>query len=205
MKVFKATIVGFLLVFSLALAGCSTDDGPAGPDNPQVSAQGDNPYKPVIQEYLNQATNDFERETLGRALATGTVAEADYQEAVNGLLQCLDGKGFPTEAVPDPITGVVQYRTPGSSEGDGFEAAFEECSIGTTYLVGSLYDQMATNPNNGDFIEMIAQCLVRKGVYPEGFTGEDYLEIAQSAGTLPADDPFFSAESAACESNPSGP
>lgn len=204
MKTLKALTTGLALIVGLTLAGCSSPDEPDAPQSTQQTngSNADNPYAPVIEEYLAQATNDFEREALERALESGSVSEADYQEAVNGLLQCLDGKGFTTEAVPDPTTGVVQYMTEGSTEGDGFEAAFEECSLGTTYLVGSLYDQMATNPNNQDFIELTVQCLVRKGVYPEGFTAEDFHEIARNAGNLPADDPFFSADSMACQTNP---
>lgn len=203
----RKAVVGVALALGLLLTGCTQQEtAPEGSSSPSDALSRQTPvdssFKAVIEDYLRQATNDFERDALKRALETGRVSEADYQEAVNGMLQCLGGRGFPSIAEPDPQTGVVRYLTEGSTEGDGFEAAFEECSIGTTYLVGSLYDQMATNPDNADFVELIAQCLVRKEVYPAGFTKEEFLAIAQTANTLPADDPFFSPASAACQSNP---
>lgn len=207
-------LAGLALAVSLALTGCAgspdtdgtTGTAPSGNTNTNGGGTNvaDSPFTPVIQEYLDMATTDFEREALTRALETGKVSEADYKEAVNLFLQCMNGKGIKTEAVPDPNTGVVSYHTEGDVDDATYQPAFEECSMGTIFLVGSLYDQMATNPDNADPIDLIVQCLIRKGVYPEGFTKEEFLNISKNAGNLPTDDPFFSADSMACQSNPEG-
>lgn len=56
----------------------------------------------------------------------------------------------------------------------------DECAWGATAVIAPLYQQLNLNPERRDCDEVYAECHVRHGVAPEGFTGEDCAEWLSS-------------------------
>lgn len=147
----------------ILLVGCS-----AAPTSP-VGA-----WAEEVAEAQRNATSDFEREVL----ADGEVDRAEYEEAVDRYIECMQGAGVSISKTDmGPYFG---YDLVGDTT--LFDQVDPECSKGTKGLIESLYVDMYMNPENRPIQDVMAECLVRIGAAPEGFNGEDVREIEASGG-----------------------
>jgi hypothetical protein len=123
-------------------------------------------------------------------LADGKITEAEVKELTGLYTDCLNKAGIQTTvdenyAVSYSYGGDItrgqwetlteekkqEYDTAGN---DNFSKSLSECSQGTIGGIGDLYAQMKVNPAKLEYNELYAQCLVRRGIVPEGFTGDDF-------------------------------
>lgn len=179
---------------ALALALAATGCGGGG----EVAARG--PHHDVIVAAAQEATSDFERQVL----EDGEITRAEYEEAVHRLVECARDRG--TRVTPLEQDGLYTYEVPISETSD---RDMLECSEGTTQVVEALYGDVLRNPRNVDFEELVAECLVRSGLAPEGYDEEQYLRersgttnddgVQQPQFSFDVEDPRF----VACESDPS--
>jgi hypothetical protein len=152
---------GTALLVSAVLAGCSAPGEPAG-----------DPYRPVVEQAAERATSDLERAVF----ADYKVTRGEYEEAVARYLRCANGQGVALATIPR--AGYYNYTFPQSAEA---ERIVNDCVRGTTELIEPIFVAVLTNPNNRDLDDMIAECVVRKGLVSRGYSGADIKEEKRAA------------------------
>ncbi|MDR0436472.1 MAG: hypothetical protein LBH11_06935 [Propionibacteriaceae bacterium] len=141
-----------------------------------------NPYADRIQDARDRAPNEFIRQIL----EDGLVTEAEYADMRQRVVDCVRDSG----------SSIVTYyeqdeygRWSLAQEYWGEPSAVDlqisgDCSHEWTGVAESLYWDMRSNPNNEDWDDLVAQCLVRHGLVPKGFTGEDYVQLQDEYSAL---------------------
>jgi hypothetical protein len=112
-----------------------------------------------------KATSDFERDVL----ADLDISRAEYEEAIRRYVRCVEDQGVEIEAIPQS-----GYYTFGASGRDAsvIDQAQTSCRVGTIDLIEPIYVDKLVNPGKQNMDELIAACLVRKGVAPSSYTGK---------------------------------
>ncbi|WP_448061123.1 hypothetical protein [Cellulomonas hominis] len=114
-----------------------------------------------IEAILAEEPSDFVRESL----ADYAVSDAEYRQARNLYLQCMQDRGFVVEEEADgTFTTVYQYNTQPTAEVD---AAISGCQDGTLDPIEGLFLGMRENPRGLTQAESIRECFVDNGV-PDG-------------------------------------
>jgi hypothetical protein len=175
---------------SITLSGCVISDG-----IPQFYGPWSNE---IEQAYQSSITSDLAKEIL----CSGSITAEHVAELNEALKSCLADVGITRVSIDE--YGILKITVPSDfpeSTVSSLEMACEE-STGW-YPVSSLYTNMYQNPNKGDVDQLIADCLVRVGLVPEGFSGADVDAEYQGEGAaFPdiSDDPLFRS----CWFNPLG-
>jgi len=158
-----------VIVLSLlvSLGSCSANDSSSGS---QTGA-----YDAEFQAAYNASTNPVAK----AAFQDGVITDAELAE-VKGLMgSCLEASGVEVYELNPDGSGFVR---PPQVEGEDPDVVrqradeiMQKCETETNWpLVGSLYTQTRLNPDNVDMYTLMAQCMVRMGLAPEGYTAEDY-------------------------------
>jgi hypothetical protein len=176
---------------ALVLCGCSSSVGSASR----------NPWRSTILAAAKNANSSFERQVL----ADGTITKAEYQEAVHRYVACAQDHGLVFDAAIQ-TSGLYQYSLSGQTAASATsrQPVLDGCARGTTALIEPLYGDLVQNPNKKDLMLVFAECFVRKGVAPHGYSSGDFKRDAAANFVNPslnARSPFF----AACLQNPSTP
>lgn len=151
---------------------------------------------PFAAEFA-QARNEVTTETGRKILEDDVISATEYQQVEDASVQCMrdqglvvkveDEGGFTTELV-----GLTEHSP--QEELDAMNAQIDavqrECrakfDMGPISL---LYWELRRNPDNVDFNQAIADCMVRGGHRDEGYDKEAYSqELARYAITLKAAD-----------------
>jgi hypothetical protein len=122
------------------------------------------PYRPMVEQAAAQVTSDFERAVL----ADHKVTRGEYEEAVARYLRCANDQGVALSTIRQ--AGYYNYTFPQSAEA---ERIVTDCVRGTTELIEPIFVATLTNPNGEDLDDLIAECVVRKGLASPGYTGAD--------------------------------
>ncbi|QAY71493.1 hypothetical protein [Xylanimonas protaetiae] len=153
---------------SLALGGCS-----AGGDEAGAS-----PWPVRVQAILDDhETSPFVRSVM----EDGVVTIAEAREAVSGFTTCLAGHGlgystwsdrdgwpFANESSPSHVVYTQEMQD------NGFSCQIEWLGIDALNELGQA---MYANPAGEAEEVLTARCLVRNGLVPEGFSGQDFREF----------------------------
>ena len=163
----RPAFAGLVALGCLAAGACSTTDG-------QEAVPGKGPYAAEFTEAMDVAKSDFVRQVL----SDGQIEAAEYDEARQGMLGCLKDAGIEAKYIDDQSTAAVGGGlTILSGElTDQQRTAERTCDDQWMGPIDSLYASTRTNPQNQDMNKLIAACLVREGLAPDGFTAEDYVE-----------------------------
>lgn len=188
-----------LLVIVLALSSrtaLAATPEPTSPGTPPIASptvSGD-PYAKEFAEARNRATSDFERAVLADDLIT----HAEYAEAVDRFVTCMQDAGYDFVAVPGPdvpgmwwyesrIPDVAMQSTPVMEAYSADQKEdFDRCSEGTTFVIEALYGAILTNPTNADRTALIVTCFQRTGLAESDYTAADFAaNFAREGGTFP--------------------
>ncbi|MDR1264705.1 MAG: hypothetical protein LBK42_03865 [Propionibacteriaceae bacterium] len=142
------------------------------------------------------------RTTAGRlALADEKISEAELIELKATYVECLENLGFTNIQIDqngamsvDPPLEIV--RDP-----DAVKALVSQCGSQSTDwdAIDALHYQIQGNPDHIDFAVIMAQCLVRVGLKPEGYTADDY-KADFSSGVF--DDYYDNTKFVSCNDDP---
>jgi hypothetical protein len=134
-------------------------------------------YAEQFEQAYGQASSDY----VKAVLADGTVDMSELQEAQQRMVSCMSEAGFVLEFVPTPYgfsqerlqmgRGTVDFT---DEEKNAALDADDRCREEWMGNIDTLYQTVTTNPNNEDWSGLVAACLTRHGLAPEGFTGQDY-------------------------------
>jgi hypothetical protein len=181
------------LVFLVGAAGCTTapttkelteEIEPSGCTISQDGApEFYGPWQGDIEHAYNSSVTS---ERAKQILCSGGITAEHVAELNEALKSCLTDAGFSNIAIDG--YGLLSITSPkGMAENtvNSLEQSCEETS--GWYPVVSLYGNMRQNPNKANVNQLIAECLVRVGLEPEGFSGEDVAAEYQDGGDAFAD------------------
>ncbi|MDR2929650.1 MAG: hypothetical protein LBV06_01885 [Propionibacteriaceae bacterium] len=162
-----ALVVATTLI-SAILAGC------AGAPEPV------NPWAAEFEQAMEQAESDYTRSIL----ADGVIDPSEIRDALSSTQACLDQAQVPATVNMDEhfhvsfrteaSTTVVQDQTMATCQSQWMDPVF------------ALYARIQINPDNQDMNGLVAACLVRHDLAPDGFTAHDWEELWDSY-TIPTD------------------
>lgn len=159
-----------LFVVALLAGGCA-----AGEEELERGAY----YDEIVAAGEN-AASEFERNVL----ADGDITRSEYEEAVERFVRCAADRGVAIT----PVKQGSRYSYEMATSADSDQVALD-CSVGTTQQIESLYGELVSNPTNGDYDQLVADCLVRSGLAPEGYTKEEFLAQREQNLAFDASDP----------------
>lgn len=133
------------------------------------------PYHERTQAAQDAATSDFEN----RVLSDGEIDRVEYEEAMNRFAECMASLGV--EVTYENQSGYFISEVADLARYDEF---VDGCRVGTNFLIEPLYVDILVNPENLEPEDAIAECLVRHGVAPSSFEGEDFRQLSEGPGGL---------------------
>jgi len=173
MNIQRNFAMGAVVLIALASTGCSSPV--AGPIDP--SGMGPGWLQEQFHLDLNEATSDFERDVLTRAISTGAIEPADYEEAVSRYLQCTSAAGY-TIDTEKQSNGIYRWL-PRNIDDAHLQAYIDDttaCARGTTMIIEGLYKVQVANPDGLDQASAMARCLITYDVVDASYTAADFTK-----------------------------
>jgi len=157
----RAVLVLTLTASCAGFAGCARASQPTNPYAAQYAA-------------AEQATTSEYVKTI---LQSGKITVSDVKDSEQQVIKCTSDLGLNATFDPDPW-GLDQYGLvyTGNLSTDQIAAA-KSCYDKWMGPILQLYNSQFANPDNLDWNTLVATCLVRKGLAPAGFTGQDYASL----------------------------
>jgi len=183
--------VGLALVAVLlfGVAACGTDSlteaGPQGSSGERM--------KPLVDQFKQAragARSDFERAALDRAISTGRIDPADYEEAFSRYRRCAQdaGLGETYTKLPNGIYRVNPPQNLDPSAVDSYANSMRDCAFNAG--LASLEALFRTQVDNPELLAdpklVVVRCLVKAGLVPADYTVEKlsaFLKSDMSAKT----------------------
>jgi hypothetical protein len=126
------------------------------------------PWAAEFRSAFRRASNPVAKEIL----ADGQITLAEYRMLGDEMVSCLADQGAANGRYS--TSGTVGFEEP--ANGAGPDAVMNFCSAIVDWdSIVDLWLLTRSNPNREDVDSMIAGCVVRMGLRPEGYTGDDYL------------------------------
>ncbi len=113
-------------------------------------------------------------------LRDGLISDGELSEVKNRQISCLEDLGFTVDELETDGSSAI-YPSDGREESmeevvDRTNQAKSQCESETGwYIVSYLYTGTMKNPQNQDISSLMAECLVRVGLQPVGYTAEEYM------------------------------
>lgn len=193
--------VWLALAVVVSLAGCGEHEANDVPDDP---------YSAEYEAAILGASSEFVRSVL----ADHQVTDEELLESQDSLVACLRDSGFEPTVTSDG--GRRTVNVPADAD--------PSCIDEWTGPIEDLYWAERVNPENENMFDLVAACLARLDLVPDGFTGADLEELdAQAIGsytvtqdgekinevlpqnenpTLPSGMPIRAQETVACWTSP---
>lgn len=127
------------------------------------------PWKSDLIRAYKSTTNDMQRAVL----QDGKITEQEHGQIQDAFGQCIAAQGFSEYEYHNDDT--YSFRQPKGWSHDQVDEVEDKCEKDTRGEVLGLYFQMRKNPQCEDRMELMASCLVRSKLVPEGYTGADYM------------------------------
>ncbi|QTX05330.1 hypothetical protein [Agromyces archimandritae] len=145
----------------LALTACT---------NPDPKPVFEGAWAQEFADHYADAQDDFAREVL----EDGVVSDQERSEMISRFKECAGARGI---TIDYHLDGTFETNIPAGLGPDGAHETISSCSESSGEdLIGSLYSQILTNPDNLDENQLIADCMVERGAVPAGYRGEEYVE-----------------------------
>jgi hypothetical protein len=137
-----------------------------------------------FEQARENATTDFERDVLDRAIAAGEISAADYEEAFSRYRECVEDAGVEEtyEMRPDGLYAITPPKLDGQAEADEYMEVTGQCADGTTMRIEALYNTQVNNPGLVEDTRLLAvDCLIEEGLAPADYTVETLHADAEAA------------------------
>ncbi|HET9517046.1 MAG TPA: hypothetical protein VFO77_04905 [Actinoplanes sp.] len=192
---------GLLAAALFATGACAAESSTEALPN----TEGGERMKPLVEQFKqaqSRAKSDFEREALGRAISTGKIDPADYEEAFNRYRRCAQDAGQ-NETYTKLPNGIYRVTPPGDMAPDAVDAYAEtmkECASNAGLVsLEALYRTQVDNPDllaNPKLI--VVRCLVKAGLVPADYTEAKLTTFITGDQEGPGDFDPMSAQAQRC-------
>lgn len=156
------------LVFGVLLTACSHNQS------------SEDPWHRQMETDRRTLTSSFERSVY----RDDKISRAEYVEAVDRYVKCVDVHGIALTAVPD-ASGMFQYKFPGRISSE-FDALSRSCAQGTTAVIEKRYIEMLQNPKHLDRYAAIASCLTSRHAVAGSLSGPELKQVLVQSKNLDA-------------------
>ncbi|MGP0224503.1 hypothetical protein [Paenarthrobacter sp. NCHU4564] len=137
-------------------------------------------FSELVDNALKDPTlQEFDRDVLERAKASGRINQADYDEAYGRFAQCMATAGKPVK-LTKLSNGLYRIDNTPLADGESVQTAMSvmvKCQEGTINEIGELFGIQQGNPEllaNAD--EVAYKCLNTKGLLDTEFSQEDFVK-----------------------------
>jgi len=191
-------------VLAVALSGCTATTHADSPSTePTTAFVGEvpdftGPYSAQFANGYSRASTGFIREVL----KDSEITDAEYAEMTSVFTSCLADQGI-TFGGFKPTGG---FSTSVAPNGGDTHEIVDQCSRSSGEdSIGAIYNWVKKNPDNLDGVNIIKDCLIRKGVVPPDYSADEFAQ--DNAGrfgdleSLPED---LQAALVSCSSDPLG-
>jgi len=133
-----------------------------------VTPQFSGPWQDRFHTDYSNATSTIARQIL----CDGVITDAEASEVNDLLRQCLVGVGFTNVDIGE--YGTLGWSIPAGVDPQVASSQELQCEAETGWgTVIPLYNDVRTNPQNVDKNQLIADCLVKFGLRPAGYSAAD--------------------------------
>jgi hypothetical protein len=192
--------------WALALAAtvvCTMSACSAGPTT-DVPKQGTaERMKPLVEQFKDaraRARSDFEKAALDRAVTTGKIDPADYEEAFNRYRRCAQDSGLKETYAKLP-NGIYRV-TPDveSAKAESYPKTMTNCAANAGLMsLEALYRTQVDNPDLlADPSLIVVRCLIKVGLAPADYTTDKLNLFLKSDMSKPGDFDPMDAEAQKC-------
>jgi hypothetical protein len=182
----KIKICVCIIVCALLLTGCSLNREVLNNDITETVplSISINDFKgPYAEELYAQVFNSENKPFLYQIYKDGVVTDEELAESRQMYSECLTDLGYKVEFDAKGYETVTSPDTRANLDAAADEARSKElennraiCSNKSGYLqMTAMYAELKSNPNKEDFYKIMAECLVRHGLAPKGYTKDDFL------------------------------
>ncbi|MCL2785310.1 MAG: hypothetical protein FWD55_07740, partial [Propionibacteriaceae bacterium] len=127
------------------------------------------PWRDEYEHAYYVTTNDYAKQIL----CSGAITPEDIAVLDAAFITCLDEVGLPGAVLGG--YGTLEITTDSSISSKTVDVKKTLCESETGWdPVVSLYFNVLQNPNKGDLSPLVADCFVRNGLEPPGFSGADF-------------------------------
>ncbi len=137
--------------------------------------------KPLVEQFKDartRAKSDFERAALDRAVKTGKIDPADYEEAFSRYRQCAQDAGLKETYTKLP-NGIYRVTPPSdigtaAKDIDAYAKVMRDCAANAGLIsLEALYRTQIDNPDLlADPRLVVVRCLIKAGLVPADYTVE---------------------------------
>ncbi|MDR0488931.1 MAG: hypothetical protein LBG99_05980 [Propionibacteriaceae bacterium] len=167
-----------VMVFMALVFVCACSEVPQKPSSMNNGeAQTTGPWVAEFEKASAEVLSDLAKAIL----ADGNITDEEILQAKDTLRDCLQASGLTVYKIgtDGSLDTFLPSLTGESVEETGIRAQklTEVCekNIDWTTLAG-LYNGVRINPNNIDPYVIMAECLVRVGIRPDGYSADDYAQ-----------------------------
>jgi hypothetical protein len=129
-------------------------------------------------------------------LEDGVVTDQEYLEAEQIAARCVEDAGFPVEILEEGLKVSNVLDKPQSE----VNAVYKKCAQDTLDVVGDLYFNMKTNPDNQDWNLLVLNCMKKFKVVDDNFTLDQFKAVDIENPPWPK----LSGDAYGCETDPTG-
>jgi hypothetical protein len=187
----------------LGVSACATESTTNASPQQGTGAR----MKPLVEQFKDaraRAKSDFERAALDRAIKTGKIDQADYEEAFSRYRQCAQDAGLKETytKLPNGIYRVTPPSDIGTSakDVDAYANTMRNCAANAGLMsLEALYRTQVDNPDLlADPKLVVVRCLIKVGLVPADYTPEKLTAFLKSDLSKKTDFDPMNAEAQKC-------
>lgn len=141
----------------------------------------------LVEEFKKarkQARTDFERGVWDRAISTGRISQADYEESFSRYRRCAQDAGY-RETYTKQANGTYRITPPSLTEDralDQYLKTTNDCAndAGLPRIEALLRTQVDNPDRLADPREVVVRCLLKEGLVGGDYTAEQLGEAAEN-------------------------
>lgn len=174
----------WLVVLAAVLLGVSACTTESKTDAKPQQGTGER-MKPLVDQFKDaraRAKSDFERAALDRAIKTGKIDLADYEQAFSRYRQCAQDAGLKETYTKLP-NGIYRVTPPSDiKDVDSYANVMRDCAANAGLIsLEALYRTQVDNPDLlADPNLLVVRCLIKAGLVPTDYTVEKLTTFLRS-------------------------
>jgi len=173
-------LLAYLIPCSFLLGACSQ------PTNTSEVPSFSGPWAVEFSQAYEAASNPAAKEALSDSVLT----DMEVSEVRGEQVSCLENLGCTVyELNTDGSASIIPPQTQGQTVEEITQKTNQlstQCDTQTNWsVIAYLYTVTHMNPDNEDTYSLMAECLVRVGIEPEGYTSDQYRSDFENGTFIP--------------------
>ena len=195
------------LLLLVGLTACSPVGVPSGSSSQnaeEIASDGTVFAGPYAAEFVG-IYDSYDDPVIRRVLVDEAITVEELQVVKETFVTCLTDLGFTEVVVMNNGAMDLAHPPELNHESDLVYELVERCEKSTGWAdISFLTTMIEGNPENRDTSTLMAECLVRTGAQPPGYSANDYLRDSEDGtiGRLVESNPVLREKYISCSQNP---